>query len=223
MSELVGQERRLECLERQARWAKRIVFVGFIAVTVVLLTAQSPAKRVVQASEFQLVDDGGNVRAKLFFQQGEPALVLFDSKGRFRTGVEVSRNGSGLVVTDPEHGNAQSGLLQTEQGPAIILNASPTGPGMTLQVLQNKPSITITDAQDKKRFQIGDLREGFGLRLFDDTERVIGTLGETRIGPVLALHSRGKSQASLIASTQGPFLMMLDEDGKQLLLLPPHQ
>jgi hypothetical protein len=57
---------RLAELEKQNRRFKQLGVAGLVGVTLLLVMAQAPAKKTVEANEFILRDDSGNIRAKLF-------------------------------------------------------------------------------------------------------------------------------------------------------------
>lgn len=57
---------RLAALEKQNRRFKQFVTVGLVGITLLLTIGQAPAKKTIEANEFVLRDDGGNIRARLF-------------------------------------------------------------------------------------------------------------------------------------------------------------
>ena len=59
-------QERVVKLEQQNRRFKRLGMAARIAPAILLLLGQAPSKKTVEANEFVLRDDGGNVRARLF-------------------------------------------------------------------------------------------------------------------------------------------------------------
>jgi hypothetical protein len=57
---------RLLKLEKQNRRLKQLGAVALIGVTLLVAMGQAPAKKTVEANEFILRDDSGNIRARLF-------------------------------------------------------------------------------------------------------------------------------------------------------------
>ena len=57
---------RLLKLEIQNRRLKRLGAAALIVVTLLVVMGQAPSKKTVEANEFILRDDGGNIRARLF-------------------------------------------------------------------------------------------------------------------------------------------------------------
>ncbi|MCX7925313.1 MAG: hypothetical protein N2554_05820 [Fimbriimonadales bacterium] len=57
----------------------------------------------VDAKRFRLMDAEGNVRAELGMPFGEPALFLYDSKGKARAWILLDREGNARIMfVDPE-------------------------------------------------------------------------------------------------------------------------
>jgi hypothetical protein len=95
---------RLTKLENQNRRFTQLGIAGLVGITLLLLMGQAPAKKNVDANEFILRDDNGNLRARLFVTEKnttnmtipgvaqpipvtsnpEPMLALYDEKGQAR-------------------------------------------------------------------------------------------------------------------------------------------
>lgn len=59
-------ERRLLSVEKQNRRLKQLGAALLVLVTSLVVLGQAPSKKTVEANEFILRDDGGNIRARLF-------------------------------------------------------------------------------------------------------------------------------------------------------------
>jgi hypothetical protein len=95
-------ERKLLSLEEQNRRLKQLGAALLVLVTSLIVMGQAPSKKTVEANEFILRDDGGNIRARLFVTaknttnmtvpgltepvpvttNPKPALALYDEKGQ---------------------------------------------------------------------------------------------------------------------------------------------
>ncbi len=94
-------ERRLLSVEKQNRRLKQLGATLLILVASLIVMGQVPSKKTVEANEFILRDDGGNIRARLFVTAKQttkatipglaepvpvtlkprPTLALYDEKG----------------------------------------------------------------------------------------------------------------------------------------------
>jgi hypothetical protein len=59
-------ERRLLSVEKQNRRLKQLGAGLLILITSLIVMGQAPSKKIVEANEFTLKDDSGNIRARLF-------------------------------------------------------------------------------------------------------------------------------------------------------------
>jgi hypothetical protein len=65
---------RLAKLEKQNRRFKLLGVAALVGVTLLLVMGQAPAKKTVEANEFVLKDDRGNIRARLFMRQSRQQI-----------------------------------------------------------------------------------------------------------------------------------------------------
>ena len=91
---------RIESLEEQVRSLKRMLLAAFgVLIVAGLLAAKTPqtVPDVIQAKKFELVNDEGRVRARLFLtggQEGLSAMLQMHEKGGMPV-VQVSTNSQG--------------------------------------------------------------------------------------------------------------------------------
>ncbi|MBL9030873.1 MAG: hypothetical protein JNM80_04100 [Phycisphaerae bacterium] len=100
--------------------------------------------RVVEASEFRLVDAAGNVRGALSLTRHGPALVLFDDRGQPRAELLAGAEGPGLTFADPK------GLSR-----------------LWLGVTKDAPRLGMADAKGKSRAHLTVEKKGAALRFYD--------------------------------------------------------
>ncbi len=90
-------EQRLERLERQNRWMKRIGMLVLAVAAAVLLSGQAKGKawQHLEVSSLTLMDKDGMAGASLsLFGTGTPHLLLHDKNGKKRVWLGVNRDGS---------------------------------------------------------------------------------------------------------------------------------
>ncbi|MFO0896952.1 MAG: hypothetical protein U0836_05915 [Pirellulales bacterium] len=114
---------------------------------------------VVRASEFQLVDADGKLRALLLMSaSGDPSLHLLDKKQCSRVVIELTGNGQPLVSLIDQTGRPALDLRISEHGPGIRFCDSAGMPGLVVQlfpdgsravVALNQAGETVWDKQWK--------------------------------------------------------------------------
>jgi len=109
------QERLLK-LERQNRRFKQVGAVGLIVMASIILIAQAPPRKALEANEITLRDSKGNVRIKLAMagKDETPEITLFDASGKERIGLEAGW-GAGLKLSDPQ-GRHRGGFIADSFG-----------------------------------------------------------------------------------------------------------
>jgi hypothetical protein len=101
-------EQRLERLERENRWVRRIGAVAVAVAAAVFLIGQGRQEpRVIEAEKFVLLDHEGNERAVLGMRFGRTkrdsaAMLFFKNKRGARTAHFVGGHAPGLMLERPE-------------------------------------------------------------------------------------------------------------------------
>ena len=89
---------RLANLEKQNRRFKLLGCAALVGVTLLLVMGQAPSKKIVEANEFILRDDSGNIRARLSVDYvklgGMPQMVFLDTNGN--TNLELDGGVAGV-------------------------------------------------------------------------------------------------------------------------------
>jgi hypothetical protein len=212
-------QNRLLKLERQNRRLKQFGVAVLIASASLIVTGQAPSKKIIEANEFILRDDSGNVRARLSMgvpvgaAPGFPAvaqLILFDEKAKKRVAVNggTSIETLGFAQRDPRSAIPGFSVFDEQErarGYFTETDASDLGPALQLLDAQGKSQIIL---------ELGEV-EGDSVAasrvLVHDTDGFAATLGVTDL-----LTSRtGEKHKTSAAS-----LILFDKDQKVLWRAP---
>jgi len=95
-------ESRLQRLEKQNRRFRQIMGVAFLVPMALIVMAQVPARKSVEANEFILKDGNGNVRMRIGMNSkyAYPQIALLDSKGQAHIEIYASDTNGGVKLTD---------------------------------------------------------------------------------------------------------------------------
>ena len=154
---------RLEKLEKQNSRFKQVGALALIFLGSVLLMGQAAARRTVEANEFVLKDDRGQVRGRFHLQDGGAELVLFDPHGtrrvwlaqRFEKGYSI---GPEIGIAD-EQGNPRTRLQITNE---ITPELSFEEKQKVLTTL-SQDSLSFWSGGQVEMFDKGDAAIGIGL------------------------------------------------------------
>jgi hypothetical protein len=108
-------QERLSKLEKQNRRFKHLGIAALVVPALLLVMGQAPSKKTVEANEFILRDDNGNVRARLFMTPKE----TLDSKALFPdvsnpTNIPVVINPTATLAFYNEKGQVKAGYDENE-------------------------------------------------------------------------------------------------------------
>ena len=118
-SDIAGILARLERVERQNRWIKRVGVVVVILVGATFLMGAQAQRGETEAERFVVKDKNNNFRAVLGMSKGKaeaPWLLLTDEKGKGRTMLFPGR----LDLAD-ENGKRRASLFVGNEGPRLEL------------------------------------------------------------------------------------------------------
>jgi hypothetical protein len=215
---------RLDRLERQNRWLKRLGAIVLVALGAVIAMGQAPAKRTVVADEFVLKDSTGMKRAVLELERGQPMLTLFDANGKDRT----------LLGTDFISFMDSNNVPRALFGVGTMNFLSPSG---EQRVSLGEERIAFQDSSGVERVSLGSsnaiayklvgggtqvLGQGPGLMLFGADKKAMVDLREMPQGASLQLFGnevnpnsglREQVQVRLESSVDGPSLHLTDTQG----------
>lgn len=134
-------EARLSRLERTNRC---LLVIVLLLVTVALLGfARAPS--IVSAQGFQLVDNGGAVRAQWLLEDGNPRLQLNDASGNGRLVLFHDEAGSGLHVNDAD-AVTRIGIVQFAHGGGGVALHGPASRGAAVLYFKDSGSLRLFDA-----------------------------------------------------------------------------
>jgi hypothetical protein len=146
---------RLSCLERESRCWRAAAICLAIAFGLFLFLGQAKPEPVeVKAAKFTLVDEQGTSRGTLAMENGGPAFVLTDSKGKGVIRLQVPKvpDKAALYLSDPTE-STDAELAMTQTGPVLHFNDK-TGNRIRLATNElNAPLAAVYDAEGKKVFE----------------------------------------------------------------------
>jgi hypothetical protein len=143
-------EKRVERLERQNRWMKRLVAVTLAVAAAVLLVAQKkPPAEVIEAKRFVLRDDKGRGRAALGPHEHGVTLGMFDRDEK--TGLMLGVWGTPFLVFRDARGETLE-LGQKEDG-TIDLRLHDK---LTLHLIGRKADLVIAGPDGKEIWKASD-------------------------------------------------------------------
>jgi len=230
-------EERLEALETQYQHTKRQnrYLWGAVLLTVALgilgAAPYNPGK-VLQANQFNLLDENGKTRAVLAMLAGGPTLAFYDEKGQTHAVLALSPDGPGLQFSD-EKGQTRAGLDLAEGGPRLSL-ADEKGNIRVLLALTNRAEdLNLSEEKGKSRVNVvpnpnrrnpknsRNEHNISGLCLYDANGTTRAFLDLTPIGPGLCLYDKnGGTRLAMDTDNKGPGLTLFNQTGKSIWFAP---
>lgn len=113
-------EIRLQRLENQNRRLRQLVIGTLIVAATLLIMAQSPMRKSVEANEFLLKDDAGNVRVRIGMnaKYGYPQISLLDSKGQAHVEIFASDSNGGVELVSSK-GKTRANFGSSDDGASL--------------------------------------------------------------------------------------------------------
>ena len=153
---------RLEKLEKQLHWIKRIGYVAAAVLAVLILGYRLARYRQVTAQEFVLTDSAGRIRAKLASFPEGPGIGVYAASGEPRVqliggGEEASLNlyipataGQGAASVNLFRDTALMSSFRAEPSAVRLEMHSPHGHGLATLALQHgTTSFTLSGAGEE--------------------------------------------------------------------------
>lgn len=201
-------ENRIHRLEKRNRVLTALVSLGVIGLVVLgTIAADAPGRKrgnVIRATRFELVDNKGNVLAKLAAPEGErPGLRVYAKDGTLRA--MLNEFGFSLLA---KNGNLRVGLSASDKRSGLVFYTNGGKPSITLMAdADGKPLLSLMDAKRHAEASIGVYDAG-------NVELSMLKKGKDRI--TLALDKDGGPDF-LLSNAQGNELVRLTStvDGKE--------
>jgi hypothetical protein len=188
---------RIERLEKQNRWLKRgmVALVATVGACVVM-AADAPKAKIVDAEKFVLRDNDGRTRAVLEIGTHGPRLALLSKDGNDQAVLYVNKDESpGLVLVGPKR-DKMIALAETEEEQALLF--------------QQRGAKRLVLATDKAGEALLTFRDG--------RDKVRTILSGYPADPGLIVNDRGgQNRVRLILEKGEARLELRDEKGKLLL------
>lgn len=218
-SNLGTLEHRLAKLESQnRRWRRAVVLAGVAGAAWFGLgvAAPKPRTKLVEATEFRLVDGKGTVRAALAVGRAGASILLNSSAGRPRAALVVGDDGSPrLDLLDKSDSARASMRLAADGSPELSLSGSPKieladepgKPRASLAILADgEAALSLAGSSEKPRSKLGVKTDGCpSLKFLDDDGSIRASLGCT------ALKETGSGAS---ANTEASSLVLFDRRGR---------
>jgi|SRR5215469_3467139 len=241
-SELSRIMSRLEQVEKENRTLKSLGTVILLALGAALLMGQSRTGRTVEAENFVLRDNRGNVRATLGIElEDRPTLTFKDARGlplvslaggddpfltlkreggQEQVQIGVNKDLYGLAI----YGEPKGAIKGTRVGlgvwkgiPSLTLYDENGNERAAVQTEQSGPSLRLSDVNGKGRVELSMASSDMhlpGLTLFDKGGKSIASfVGED--APFLHLGRYGETEHFLVAVAPnvGPYVSLSDKEG----------
>lgn len=147
---------RLKKLERESRHWRTVALLLVIALGLFLFLGQAkPEANEVKAAKFVLVDEQGAPRGTLAMENGGPAFVLTDSRGKGVIRLQVPKvpDKAAVYLSDPTE-STDVEMAMTQTGPVLHFNDR-VGNRIRLATNElNAPLAAVYDAEGKKVFEV---------------------------------------------------------------------
>lgn len=143
--------RRVDRLERQNLWLRRVLFLAVLVpgAAMLLATQQSVPQRV-EAESFVVKDATGRTLAVLGRHGEYHGLNLYDARGRLAASLARDRDGTSLALKDERGSSATISAANTAAGVAVSYPGDEVG--AALGVKEGGPDLTLRDRQGKVVF-----------------------------------------------------------------------
>ncbi len=148
-------ERRLLKLEKQNRRFKKFGAAVLSIAALLMVMAQAPARKIIEANEFVLKDGTGKVRARLSVQDetlgggGFPKMAFIDESGNTSVELDGSISGmfGGTIGISKENGERVSTLFADSDGGRFWVSDGKANGKPSSSVWLTPGNVDITDTK----------------------------------------------------------------------------
>jgi hypothetical protein len=130
----------------------------------------------ISAKQFEVMDEQGNVRAKLNVSgEGMSHLGLYDQQGVERAALVVTRDGATMVALSGDDGKPRLALnVATRDGPAAFALLNPDGSSAAeLAMDKDKRSLTLAGAKGDARVRLQTAGGESALTIYDQSGKAL--------------------------------------------------
>lgn len=122
----------------------------------VLAEASKPARQIIKAQAFHLVDDQDEIRATLALSDHRPVFTLFDERGQVRAQVLImATDQPGIILSGPDGVPRLHLVLLPDSAPTVILSDDQRQPRSTLLLFSDgRPSLSLMNEQGQMLGQL---------------------------------------------------------------------
>ena len=159
-------QRRVELLERQNSWFKRIGIATVLLVIVAISMGQAPKKaETIEAEKFVIVDEHGAQRGIFGIDQGDAILILAHADGKPLIEMRTIRDGRSALHVHDTNGIPRIELALAKRGPVLnfigdnsVLRTSlaGAGPNSRLDLYQDDGGKIFTVTTEELEFYNAD-------------------------------------------------------------------
>lgn len=217
---------RLERMERENRWWRRLGLLGVAGAAAVMLMGQGASgRRDVEAQSFVLLDGTGRLQARLGMLAGGPALQLFDQDGQGRAALSIRPDSTPLLSLVDGTGRGGATLAVGANRDTALLLRDPEGKvRASLGLDPHGAELVFPDRQGVGRVAI-DVPGEDGARLVmqDGAGMTRAALAIDKTGaPTLrVMDPTGRPRAVLTSTDLGPTFTLYDPNGAARTLVGP--
>lgn len=217
---------RIERLENQNRWTRRLGAVAILSVAVLFVSGQAKVstKKTIEAEEFVLKDANGKTTAELSSSDAGPDLRFLDQNGAVRLSVGVYAGAPNMALFDQDSKQVAT-FVSDETGSELWFGSGPTEKplaaiGTNLSMGKDgKPSLAsfvrLCDRKghDRVELEYSPLFNEASLQVSGTNEKeTVGMSAGESIAPSLSVNF-GRNGVSLTSDKDGPALSIGDDRG----------
>jgi len=194
--------------------------VGQLVITSPVVTLRAQQPQVITASQVNLVDTQGRLRAVLAGQDERrmASLSFYDSAGQLRSFIGIDENDTPLVrLLD---GSGQSRLTALVQGSdGLVVVGDERNQSGVLGAVGGSPFVSLFEAgRSRARLQLTETGSpSFGLFDSDGRQSLAMTVDSSE-APLLTLHEQGRVRAVFGVREQTAVLNMADAEQMRLII-----
>lgn len=136
-------------------WALGILVGGIALASLTAFKEKSDIQDSIRTKNLELVDNKGNVRARLTLEKGHPTFTMSDENGVARITIVQDANQSGVFVSD-KNKDTRIGIAQFAHGGGGVALHGPGGKGAAVLHLKGQGSLSFYEVDGEIKLRIPD-------------------------------------------------------------------